>query len=282
MSSKLHPNLAVEFLLDGIAPEREDELRQLWATYSPYFSLTDDGPSEVVLDGGPFSLVRFNHRAMRLYWIGSYIAWEGFTAIQAALTGVSHPLDRFRDLISTFDQILAHDDPAAVPIPEGIPEPGTFPPTSPETRAPAEIAALCAGWALLHEFKHVQHRRDGTAVPEGAPRDLVHAEEFSCDEFATRFILERVAEYANAHSELEETVRLKRQTGIYFALFTMALLSKNRWSETDSHPALLERVRAIQTLMDNSAPTLAEACAFGAFQALRSIFPDAPDPFRHR
>jgi hypothetical protein len=281
MSSQPDPNHAVEMLLDGIAPERKAELRQLWESYRPQFRLaSDDRPGELVLEGGPFGLIRFNHRTMRLFWLGSYIAWEGYTAAHSAIMGSSTGLRRFIELINTFNQILAHENPAAVPLPNGIPEPGSFPSIgNAEERAPAEIAVFCAGWALLHEFRHIKHREDGTAAPPSAASDVVHAEEYSCDEYATKFMLEHVPDYAGARSQPEETVRLKRQLGIYFALFTIALLTRDRWNETASHPALQERVRVVRGCMGSDAPTFADAIAFAAFLALRQVFPNAPDPF---
>jgi hypothetical protein len=65
---KPDPTRAAELLLDGVAPERKDELRDLWAKDGPEFRLLDDdGPDgSFGLDAGAYRLVRFNHRVLRL------------------------------------------------------------------------------------------------------------------------------------------------------------------------------------------------------------------------
>jgi hypothetical protein len=277
-------NHAAEILLDAIAPERKDELRNLWTRYGPEFKLLDDDGSEgrFILDAGCYRFVRFNHRVMRLFWLGAFIAFEGYIALHAFLVNPDNAdFVRFRSMIDTFQCILHEADPAAVPFPHGVPEPGIFPPPAEaETRAPAELAVFCVGWALLHELKHVQHQQDGTSAPLDAAPDVVRAEEFSCDEYATKFMLERVADYARLNSVPDAKVRFKRETGIYFALFTLTLIAKDRWVESDTHPALQERIAAIRTHMGSQGVTQADAIAHAAFGALWSIWPNAPGPFK--
>jgi hypothetical protein len=278
------PTRAAEILLDAIAPERSEELRDLWTKYGPEFRLLDDSGSDgsFVLDAGAYRLVRFNHRVMRLFWLGAYIAFEGYTALHKLLV---NPGDddfvRFRAMIEIFERILRAPDPASVPLPDGVPPPGVFPPrTELQPAAAAQLAAFCAGWALLHELKHIQHQQDGTSAPFGAPPEAVRAEEFSCDEYATKFMLERAADYAGPHSVPEAAVRFKRETGIYFALFTLALVAKDRWGETDTHPALQVRIAAVRAHMGAGEVTKADAIAHAAFGALWTIWPNAPGPFK--
>jgi hypothetical protein len=53
-------------------------------------------------------------------------------------------------------------------------------------------------------------------------------EELSCDEFATRFLLQHVDLCARHESVELELVRQKRQLAIYFALFAMTLIAKEQ------------------------------------------------------
>ena len=186
-------------------------------------------------------------------------------------------LQRFKELLNVFTQILTTADSTTVALPAGIPEPGTFP-TDPEARAPAELAIFCSGWALLHEFKHIQHRQDGTSAPYEASADEVRSEEFSCDEFATEYILSTVSKYAAESSDPEDKVHFKRALGIYFALFTMTIIAKDRWSETDTHPSLQARISNIRKHMGPENLQLADAIAYAAFAALRVLWPNAPSP----
>lgn len=270
---------SVELLLDGVAPERAAELRGLWARYAPEFQhLDDDGPDGTyVLDAGLYRFVRFNHRVMRLFWLGAFIAWEGYSALHHQLLPHNEPVfERFKAMLEVFDVMLRAQDSSAVPMPAGVPEPGAFPADA-QARAPAELAVFSVGWALLHEFKHIQHQQEGTAAPHDAPPKKLRADEYICDEYATRFILDRVPDYAQENGVADVRVRFKRQVGIFFALFTMALILRERWGETDTHPALQDRITAVRRAMGlgiEIAP--ADAIAFAAFAALRQIYPSAP------
>jgi hypothetical protein len=66
-------NEEVNFLLGAVAPERQAELAQLWNKYEPEFRLLeDDGPAkQFVMEAGLYRIVRFNHRVMRLFWLGA-------------------------------------------------------------------------------------------------------------------------------------------------------------------------------------------------------------------
>lgn len=274
------PDEAVQFLLKGVAPERQSELDQLWQDYSPQIQLVEDGPGgDFQIQGGLFRIIRFTPRVMRLFWLGAYIAWEGFDALNKALNDEGTNYDRFRDMIDVFQKILDAEDSYSIPLPEGVPEPGVLP-DEPERRAPAELAMFCAGWALLHEFRHIKHQQDGTSAGYGASPEDARAEETSCDEYATDFILEQVQAYAAAQSVPEEKVRLKREIGIYFALFTMVLVAKDQWEETDNHPAMQQRIAAIRKRMRGQERTQADAIAYGAFVTLWQFWPDAPGPFK--
>src|SRR5437588_9326728 len=92
------------------------------------------------------------------------------------------------------------------PLPVGVPEPGVLPDVaiSAEARAAAELAIFAVGWVFLHEIRHLKHQQEGTAVPPDGEPAKQQAQEASCDEFATRFILSDVVPRTDPR-------RLKRQ-----------------------------------------------------------------------
>jgi hypothetical protein len=156
---------------------------------------------------------------MRLFWLGAFIAFEGYVALHALLLGKGD-FARFWIMVDVFQQILHADDPTAVPFPDGVPDPGSLPsPVETEKRAPAELARFCVGWALLHELKHIQHQQNGTSAPIDAAPDVVRAEEFSCDEYATRFMLEQMGDYAQQNSVPEDQGAFKARDRHLFRTF---------------------------------------------------------------
>ncbi len=269
---------AARYLFEGVAPERKDELKALWDRYSPRFNMLDDLGREgrFVLDAGLYREVRFNHRAVRVFWVASFAAWEGYRAVAQSVAEGRLDLTRFKALVDCVRDILAADDPEAVPLPRGIPQPGALLDArlNPQLRAAAELAHFAAGWPLLHEIRHLQHQQEGTGAGAEADRAARHAEELSCDAFATEFLLARVADYAREHQEDAGLVLQKRKIGVYFSFFAMTLVAKDRWGLSETHPALQDRIDAVMKI---SAPSLlAEAIGHLAFVALRLLWPEAP------
>jgi hypothetical protein len=56
----------------------------------------------------------------------------------------------------------------------------------------------------------------------------------------------------------------------------MALLSKDRWSATDTHPSLRDRLEAARTAAFDAGGERAEHIAELAFQALGRVWPGVP------
>lgn len=276
--------VAAQNILVGVAPERSQELSEFWGKYSPRFNLlTDTNPEGTfILDAGCYRDVRFNHRAMRAFWLASFIAWEGFERIHETATMNIADFSRFEEMIKIFFRILEADDTESINLPAGVPEPGHYPNADegPSKRAVAELATFATGWALLHEVRHLQHQQEGTGAELQAQIGENHAEELSCDEFATRYILDKVDDYSHNHSVSVEQVRHKRQLGIYFAMFAMTLIGAEHWESSDSHPPMQMRIDAAITQMGTTGTAMPDAVAHAAFAALWNRWPDAPGPFK--
>ncbi|KKK56322.1 hypothetical protein LCGC14_3065680, partial [marine sediment metagenome] len=188
-------------------------------------------------------------------------------------------LTRLQELVAAFDSVIQSDQSDAAPLPAGIPEPGTLPDTDsdPQGRAASELCIIAVAWALLHEVRHVRHQREGTSASvHGDTCEARHREEFSCDEFATRFILEHVQRYSEENGDDPALVRRKREMAIYFALFAVTLLAKDHWEASHTHPSVQDRIDAVGHLMGEDRDEVAQAIAYAAFVALRELWPLAP------
>jgi hypothetical protein len=128
--------------------------------------------------------------------------------------------------------------------------------------------------------RHLKHQQDGTGAAIGDPPEKLRAEELSCDNYATTFLLYRVDEYASAENVPTEKVRQKREIGIYFALFAMTLIGAGHWDESESHPAMEARINAVMKEMGSDGTRASDAIAHLAFVALWALCPDAPGPFK--
>ena len=271
-------------LFEGVVPERESDLKALWGKYNPRFNIVMDAGSDglCVMEAGAYRDVVFNHRAMRAFWLAAFIAWEAYLAIHKMATKGSTDLDRLNEMLGVFSRLLKEKDPWAVEMPDGVPEPSIYPDSRkyPQARAAAELATLAAGWAFLHEIRHIKHQQEGTSTAQNAPAEEQHEEELSCDEYATKFLLKGVDKFAKDRGEDPQQVRQKRKLGIYFAMFAMTLINVESWEASESHPAMQDRINATMKHMGGSGAGMSDAIAYAAFIGLWHIWPNAPGPFR--
>lgn len=273
--------IAARFLFDGCAPERRQDIDALWASFRPSFQFAPDiyQGQRFILDAGAYRYIRFNHRVLRAFWLAAFVAWEGSEAVNAALQTSNNPcaanFTRFHLLIEAFRSTLASDDPSLEPLPEGVPEPGTYPGADrPTSQAPTELATLAAGWAFLHEARHMKHQQEGTGAPQDGTSQQFHEEEFSCDEFAAHFLIDQHAKYAQDASVDVAAVLKKRCLGLCVAMFALVLMSEDNWEASDTHPSVQSRLDRIRAFLGADAED--SAMIIGAFMALRCIWPDVP------
>lgn len=271
---------AVMNLFVGCAPERRAELEAMVLNLQLEFQVHDDNHRDgnFIFDAGAYRYIRFNPRSMRLFWLGAYIAWEGFCATPMRQDQPAN-LSRFAAMLETFEQILNSNDPESVPLPAGVPEPGIYPGkhVDAQGQSAAELATIATGWGLLHETRHARHQQEGTATdPDQNSPDEIRAEETSCDSFATAFLTDKIAKYAIQNDVDEDRVWYKRMLGIYMGLFTIALIGKGNWQATGTHPALADRLEAAKVAFEGHRSEKADHVAALAFQALAAVWPGAP------
>jgi len=268
---------AVRQLFIGSAPERIADLEQMWTDLAPVFTVMPEENREgrFILAAGLFRLVRFNHRALRAFWIGGYAAWEAYRVIAESADLQTFDTICLTALIAEFENVIESEDSTLLPLPAGVSEPGHYPDGSadPHGRTAAELATLAVAWALLHELRHIRHQQEQTrSDPFADDQGANHREELSCDAFATNFLLDEVVRYAAEQGVDAELVRRKRQLGIYFALFTLTLLTKNHWQASPSHPSVQSRIDALKAIMEPTKSEIAAGIAHAAFSTLGMIW----------
>jgi hypothetical protein len=275
---------AVRDLFIGSAPERELDLTGMWKELDLIFQLTPDihEGDRIIMDAGAYRYVRFNHRVLRAFWIAGYVAWEGYRTVAESPSLQALDLTCFRELVSAYESCLESTEADLEALPAGAAEPGQYPDANidPQGRAASELVTIAVAWALLHELRHIRHQREGTgADPYSDDEKAKHAEELSCDAFATTFLLEQIDLYARATNQSADLVRQKRQLGIYFGLFAVTLLAKDKWGESKTHPAVQVRIDAVRALMADQKSDIAAAMAHFAFAVLGIVWPGAPSPY---
>jgi hypothetical protein len=272
-----HVQKAMKDLFLGIAPEHSDDLETLWNTLQLQFCLFEDS-GQVLMEAGAYRYVHFNHRALRVFWVSAFAAWEAYALSAAAvIEGKVRNLDRLKELIYIALRVRDASDPESVPL-AGLPDPGCLPDkeAEPEHRAAAELAIFAAGWAMLHEVKHLKHQQEDTSAGPDATPDLARKEELSCDDFATDFLMRDVERYANESGYDLLQVRQKRSLGIYFAMFGLVVLSHSKWEETESHPSVQCRLNAVRRSLAGDQFDDAFCIALLAFSSLHALWPLAP------
>ncbi len=276
-------NKEIKYLFAGVVPERYEEIMALWEHYEPTFNVVGENfeDQKFVMCAGMFKFVKFNHRAMRSFWLASFTAWEGYEVIQNSVFASKPPyLTRFEEMVECLKQILESDDSLAIKLPEGVPEPLNHELSSltMKQRVVRDIAIIAVGWAFLHEVMHIKHQQDGTSAQRDSSPECKHAEELSCDEFATCFILNRASEYAELEDNSLEDILTKRQLGIYFAIFSMVLISDNyNWhNSSDTHPPLQTRINLFMQQVGSNCSIMSYVIALCAYEALGNVFPNAP------
>ena len=92
----------------------------------------------------------------------------------------------------------------------------------------------------------------------------------------TTFLLEGTEVYAQQAKVSVGLVRQKRQLGIYFGLFALAMLTKDNWRASEDHPSAQIRINAVRDLMTAQRSDMAAAIAHVAFAVLASVWPGTP------
>jgi hypothetical protein len=250
--NRIDVSKAADVLIRAAAPERLDELSQLWGTGPDRVHLIDKGAFDI---NEVFGLIQVTEITLRQIWLLSFAAWRAIQAYGGLfwyLNLARRPFDR--DVIAALHGQAEAD---AVLMPclrkracfarEGISIRlnGLRTSRSPRQRTSSAIGMMRrrsispASLALifLHEIRHARVSKEGDRPSD--PR----AEELEFDGFARRFLLEKADVYALDCRKPVEDVRAKRALAIAVAK-TVIMEVQDHWETTAAHPAVGVRVRS--------------------------------------
>jgi hypothetical protein len=287
--NRIDVSKAADVLIRAAAPERLDELSQLWGTGPDRVHLIDKGAFDI---NEVFGLIQVTEITLRQIWLLSFAAWRAIQAYGGLfwyLNLARRPFDR--DVIAAlhgqaeadavFDALLAK----ARMLREGrnldtFEWPADVPEPTPENifsnrhdEAAFNFACIIGAYIFLHEIRHARVSKEGDRPSD--PR----AEELECDGFARRFLLEKADVYAHDCRKPVEDVRAKRALAIAVAK-TVIMEVQDHWETTAAHLAVGVRVRSF--LEDVAEPVrdwfwLGSASFFAAICRSRGRLPPRID-----
>jgi hypothetical protein len=235
------------------APERQIELRELWAKYDPEFVLKPDCAA-IVFSAGR-KRIAVTHQTLAHDWLVAFASWKAFRAygpvVIAALIS-NQPLNpAFLDadagllpeeqildeLLYTARELARVDDVEKVPWPASVPWPQADGSNlNSEDHATFNLLCIATAAVFVHEIRHVGFRQDNDA-PAYAPD-----EETACDEAARQFLIERAGDYAKETSQDLERVICKRAMGLSIAAYIIHVQTPPAaQGGTETHPSSKKR-----------------------------------------
>jgi hypothetical protein len=270
-------NSQVRELFMGAMPERLAELDVVLEQIS--FQTASDRPAfhlEAIAVAG-HGLVVFTPRTLEQVWLIAYMAWQCMHEQSGFVVGFldqGRPYDltapdvgdagqRARARVSELGEALRRlrdaeteqaEWPADVPIPNPT---AVFEDT--EDQAAFELACFALTFVLLHECYHALQRIAGVDY-QGS------VEELACDAYAAHFIIDHAHQYSvgmGYDKHQQQTVLDKRAIGTFLGLVLMLETTEiGLRTPTETHPAWIERVRAITAIID---PIVSHNCDFWVY-----------------
>jgi len=250
-SDESEANEAVLQAIFGSAPERREEIEQLWRDYSPRFLQAADRPG-FMLEGGPFEMVLFNSRTMLQIWILGFAAERAFVDYGGIvfIAGLSERFpaedvlgvspDHFNALIRAVTELGEVERIRDFKWPAAAPHPSRGKPSNLYGAMTFDLLVMAAAYVFLHEVEHVRLR--SSSGKELSPKE----EELVCDTFARETLLGRIQDYSMESGYALDILTTKRAMSIALASFLLFVITPSKlWGGSDAHPPVLERIKAL-------------------------------------
>jgi hypothetical protein len=278
----------VERLLVATAPERVQEMLEIWDRYNPGFFIAVDGPG--VLMQANKERVVFDQKTLAIYWLVGFAAWRVLECYSPAvlsalpvsgrpripcllklLLAITNPFGRpiadtlvrdaklvdiegrFQDLLYDVRNFVKADEITEGAWPSGIPLPGADRTALKDRQEQAafDLACMSTAYAFCHELRHVMFAKDGDA-PAQRPE-----EELACDRWAREFLTERTQDYAKAYAVRHDLVLGKRSMAAAVATLVLYETTERHGDAgTDDYPPLADRIDATvgKTALSSDSP----------------------------
>ena len=260
MSDEICETEAIRRMIIASAPEREEELNELWRTYSPQFNLREDATSFTM--GVIFGSVVFDHKTMCQMWLLGFAAQKALHAYSPFLAysklfncPLSNELllsdvkliQMEKDLQNLLDSILKLKSLNCVEEftwPESIPKPYAGKPKDMDGSMVFDLICMSGAYCFLHELQHIKFKKDEADLN-------ALEEELACDLFAREFLLSRVEDYSNLSGHRTDLVLSKRAMSIAMSAFLLFVITpKDKWCDTDTHPRIKDRIYALTSYLN--------------------------------
>lgn len=254
-------NRYIKNLILSSAPERLDEINDIWEANKPQFNIKNDDKG-FTLEAGAFGLILFDHKTLAQIWLLSFSATKALTLYQgyllnAEISGMPFsPINlayddeelklklEITEILRSIKELQKLDDISKFSWPSNIPSPYNGKPADLEGGMSFDLLCIGSAFCFLHELNHVILRNEQIELAE-------HEEEFQCDKFARNFLLENIFQYAQSEGCDLDKVKSKRCMAIAFATMVLfAATPTNQWLGSRTHPSSIERLRVLLKEVD--------------------------------
>lgn len=163
MNEQVLTEAAHQLILES-APERREELENLWNKYSPTFGHTSDKKG-FNMEGGPWGLIVFTPRTTGQIWILGFAAWRAFEAycpymfLRITITPSAMSDDpnqvnaekALNDDLRKVRELKEIENLEVFAWPSNMPEPALAPPATTRERAIVDLIKIATAFTFLHE-----------------------------------------------------------------------------------------------------------------------------------
>lgn len=222
------PKEVVKAVMEGGAPERKDELAELWSRYDPDVELVEKA-GKITLDATK-DRIQIDPRTIDVFWLIGFSGWRAIESYSphvilfpasgqklSALFDDDEGLDDveriYRERLAAAQALIKADNTASVAWPVDIPRPNSdrnaF--SDPQYQGTFDLTTMAVAFTLFHEFRHVMLDVDDER------HDDLREEELSCDVWAREFMTAKLDVYGERHSHTYKEVLRKRSMGLVLA-----------------------------------------------------------------
>lgn len=260
-------------IMISCAPEREDEIRNLWYKYSPKVEIENNDTCRLTAS---IKGLRIDIKTPEVYWLIVFAGWKALEvygplvayssmnrmpiaeviAHDSELQCIEH---YYRTCMHTAHEYKNSRELNSISWPPDIPRPSEdrFMIDDVQHKATFDLACSALGFMLFHEFYHI------VLLSEGRCPDDVREEEMQCDVWARNFLTAKVSEYAAPRQlDFNQVLERRSMAAVLSALIIFEMTPSWDHGGTETYFSVRDRITA---LFFNTA--LPAGCHFWNFAA---------------
>jgi hypothetical protein len=240
-----------DFLLQGAAPERYQEIKAHWGEQADRVRLLE---TEEFLLQHIFGTVQITPKTLDALWLAGFASWKAVEAyagiiwllaqkgadfepaVLAQIPGQAAADAAFDQALDHVHDLLASASPADFAWPADVPTPDQQI-SDRQQAAVRDLVFIAGAYVILHELGHHRIAASGCSIGY----DL--REERLCDAYARNMLLEGTGAFAASTGDPEHLVRAKRLLGILLAkLLIITVTPRDRWTVSLDHEPVRRRL----------------------------------------